>query len=190
MKIKPSYVIGVCIAAIVGLVIMAITAVFAVQSYQNSAINKEELVESSVSDLNSEYNRRSGLLVNLAEAVLSYNKHESEVLIELSKARTVQEAGDVNASAYIKAVAERYPELKSEKNYGRYMNELAMTENRIAEHRKYCNNNVKDYHRYVRGFPARVVLSFLGYEVKTYEFLKFENAPVDAPRGLLKESKE
>jgi LemA protein len=68
------YIIGIIVATIVTLVIMAITAIFGVQSFKNSAIGKEELVESSLSDLNAEYNRRSGLLVNLAEAVLSYSK--------------------------------------------------------------------------------------------------------------------
>ena len=184
------YIIGIIVAAIVMLVVVAITAIFGVQSFKNSAIGKEELVESSMSDLNAEYNRRSGLLVNLAEAVLSYNEHEYKVIVELSKARTVQEAGDVNASAYIKAVAERYPELKSEKNYARYMNELAMTENRISEHRKYYNTNARDYKRYVRSFPAGLVLSFLGYEVKDFKYLEFKDAPVDAPRGLLKGNKE
>lgn len=185
------YIIGIIVAAIVALVIVAITAIFGVQSYQNSAINKEELTESSLSDLNAEYNRRSGLLANLAEAVMAYDEHEAEVLIKLSEARTAHEDnGNVNASAYIKAVAERYPALRSVENYDRYMTELAMTENRISEHRKYFNGNVRDYQRYVKGFPARVFLSFLGYEIKDFKYLEFEDAPVNAPRNLLKRDKK
>lgn len=168
-----------CAAALVGFV--------GVQSSQNTAIAKEQLVESSLSDLNAEYNRRAGLLVNLAEAVMSYDKHESEVLVKLSEARTVADGGDVNASAYIKAVAERYPQLRSVENYDRYMTELSMTENRISSHRKYYNTCVRDYTRYVRSFPARYFLSWTGYVVQTYDYLEFKNAPVDAPTGLLKQ---
>lgn len=175
------------IIILVIIILGGLVAVFGVQNYQNVAIDKEQLVESSLSDLDAEYNRRAGLLVNLAEAVKSYDKHESEVIIELSKARTSEESGDVNASAYIKAVVERYPQLRSVENYDRYMTELSVTENRISAHRKYYNTNVKDYSRYVRSFPARMFLSFLGYQQKNYEYLQFKNAPVDAPTGLLKD---
>ena len=165
----------------------ALVGVLCVQSSQNSAIAKEQLVESSLSDLNAEYNRRSGLLVNLAEAVKSYDKHEAEVIVELSKARTVADGGDVNASAYIKAVVERYPQLRSVENYDRYMTELALTENRISSHRKYYNTCVRDYIRYVRSFPTRLFLAWTGYVVQDYDYLEFKNAPVDAPTGLLKD---
>lgn len=86
---------------------IAIVGVFGVQSSQNSAIAKEQLVESSQSDLNAEYNRRAGLLVNLAEAVKSYDKHEAEVIVQMSKARNISDNGDVQASMYVKAVADR-----------------------------------------------------------------------------------
>ena len=174
-------VIGIFVAVV-------LMCVFGVQSSQNTAIAKEQLVESSLSDLNAEYNRRAGLLVNLAEAVKSYNKHEAEVLIKLSEARTPDEGkGNVTASAYIKGVVERYPQLRSIENYDRYMSELAMTENRISSHRKYYNANVRDYKRHIQMFPTRVFLSILGYQEKDYAYLEFQNAPVDAPTGLLKD---
>ena len=175
--------------AIIGFIVAVLIAgIFGVQSSQNTAIAKEQLIESSLSDLDAEYNRRAGLLVNLAEAVKSYNQHEAEVLIKLSEARTPDEGnGNVTASAYIKGVVERYPQLRSIENYDRYMTELAMTENRIASHRKYYNANVRDYKRHVRMFPARMFLSILGYQEKDYAYLEFKNAPVDAPTGLLKD---
>lgn len=179
-------IIGAAVAVVI-IVLAILAAIFGVQSYQNRAIQMEQLVESAQSNLDAEYNRRAGLLVNLAEAVKSYDKHESEVIVNLSKARTSEEGGDVNASAYIKAVVERYPQLRSIENYDRYMTELAMTENRIASHRNDYNTMVKNYTTYVRGFPARILLSFLGYQNQSYEYLTFKNAPVDAPTGLLKD---
>ena len=178
--------ITIAVLAIFGALVLA--CIFGVQGAQNTAIAKEQLVESSLSDLNAEYNRRAGLLVNLAEAVKSYNQHEAEVLVKLSEARTPGEGkGNVTASAYIKGVVERYPQLRSIENYDRYMSELAMTENRISSHRKYYNANVRDYNRHVQMFPTRIFLSILGYQAKDYSFLEFENAPVDAPTGLLKD---
>lgn len=177
----------IILAVVIALGAIALACVFGVQSSQNSAIAKEQLVESSQSDLDAEYNRRAGLLVNLAEAVKSYDKHEAEVIVQMSKARNISDNGDVQASMYVKAVAERYPQLRSVENYDRYMTELAMTENRIASHRKYYNSMVRDYKRYVKSFPTRLFLDWVGYEVKDYGYLKFENAPVDAPTGLLKD---
>jgi hypothetical protein len=70
------------------------------------------------------------------------------------------------------------------------MTELAMTENRITSHRNDYNAMVRNYIAYVRGFPARFCLSILGYQAHNYEYLKFQNAPVDAPTGLLKKDKK
>lgn len=183
---KKAILIVIAVLVLAGL--FAVACIFGVQSSQNSAIAKEQIVESAESDLNAEYNRRNGLLRNLAEAVKSYDKHEAEVLVQLSEARTPKEGnGNVNASLYLKGVVERYPQLRSIENYDRYMSELAMTENRIDSHRTYYNAGVKDYKRYVRSFPTRIFLDWVGYEAKEYGYLKFENAPVDAPTGLLKD---
>jgi LemA protein len=67
------------------------------------------------------------------------------------------------------------------------MKELSMTENRIASHRKYYNANVKEYKLYVRMFPQNMFLDLLGYKPVDYKLLDFEDAPVNAPTGLLKD---
>ena len=58
-----------------------------------------------------------------------------------------------------------------------------MTENLIAEHRSNYNKQVKEYRRYVKGFPARTFLNMLGYDVQEFEQLEF-NAPETAPQNL------
>ena len=63
------------------------------------------------------------------------------------------------------------------------MNELAVTENLIANTRSNYNQCVKDYNRYVRKFPNAQVLDALGYEIVSYEYLKY-NASDDAPTNL------
>ena len=86
----------------------------------------------------------------------------------------------------IAAVAEAYPDLKSQKNYQELMNELAITENKIADIRKFYNKEVTDYKRFVRQFPNKQILGLSGYEVKDYERLEFENTSADAPKDLFK----
>lgn len=169
--------------AIVALIGASIVGCF---SFRNSAISMEEQVNTAFSDIDVHQKRRVDLLYNLADAVKSYNKHENEVIVELAKARGPKENANqqVNASAYIQAVAERYPELKANQNYRQYMTELALTENKIAAVRENYNQSVKEYKRYVRSFPASIFLSLTGYEIQNFDNLKYD-APVDAPRNLL-----
>ena len=83
----------------------------------------------------------------------------------------------------IQAVAEAYPELKSNENYRELMNELATTENLIANYRSNFNKWVKSYNQYVRKFPNRQILGMLGYEIIEYEYLDY-NVSSDAPTNL------
>ena len=173
------------IITIFSLVALLVLGFFLMQNSKNGAIFREEQVNTAQSDMTVQYKRRADLLVNLADAVKSYNKHEADVLIGIAQGRTPEgKEGDVNASAYIKAVAERYPELKSDKLYQQYMTELAMTENKISHVRENYNAQVKDYKRYTRKFPTSTILDLLGYEVLEFKYLEY-NASEDAPKNLL-----
>ena len=97
------------------------------------------------------------------------------------------DAGTIEeVKAMIAAVAEAYPDLKAQKNYQELLNELAITENKIADIRKFYNKEVTAYKRFVRQFPNKQILSLRGYEVKDYERLEFGNSSVDAPKDLFK----
>lgn len=169
----------------VGIVAVVLMIVFGIQSSQNKAIALEEQVNTASSDIKVQEKRRVDLVYNLADCVKQYDKHESETLMAVAEGRGI--AGDIeNVTTALTAVAEAYPELKSNENYKTLMNELSMTENMIAEYRSNYNKQVKEYKRYVRKFPSRLFLGMLGYEVQEYEYLNY-NAPVDAPQDLFTE---
>lgn len=169
----------------VGIVAVVLMIVFGIQSSQNKAIALEEQVNTASSDIKVQEKRRVDLVYNLADCVKQYDKHESETLMAVAEGRGT--AGDIeNVTTALTAVAEAYPELKSNENYKTLMNELSMTENMIAEYRSNYNKQVKEYKRYVRKFPSRLFLGMLGYEVQEYEYLNY-NAPVDAPKDLFTE---
>ncbi len=169
----------------VGIVAVVLMIVFGIQSSQNKAIALEEQVNTASSDIKVQEKRRVDLVYNLADCVKQYDKHESETLMAVAEGRGT--AGDIeNVTTALTAVAEAYPELKSNENYKALMNELSMTENMIAEYRSNYNKQVKEYKRYVRKFPSRLFLGMLGYEVQEYEYLNY-NAPVDAPQDLFTE---
>ena len=168
-----------------GILAVILLCVFGVQSAQNKAFALEEQVNAADSDIKVQEKRRVDLVCNLADCVKQYDAHEAETLTAIVDGRG--STGDIeNVTTAITAVSEAYPELKSNENYKELMNELSMTENLIAEYRSNYNKQIKEYNRYVRKFPTRMFLDWLGYEVQEYTYLDYE-APVDAPQNLFEE---
>lgn len=168
-----------------GVLAVILLCVFGVQGAQNTAFALEEQVHTAQSDIKVQEKRRIDLIYNLADCVKQYDNHEAATLTAIAEGRG--SAGDIeNVTTAITAVTEAYPELKSNENYKQLMNELAMTENLIAEYRSNYNKQIKEYNRYVRKFPTRVYLNMLGYEIQEYDYLDY-NAPVDAPQNLFGE---
>ena len=172
----------IIIAAVVAVVL---TTWFVVMGVENKAISYEEAIENTAGNIRVEEKRRFDLIPNLVDCVKQYDEYEYNVITEAVKARNMSSSESVSeVKNLITAVAEAYPELKAQKNYQELMNELAITENRISDFRKFYNRNVTDYKRYVRVFPNKQILSLRGYEVKDYERLEFEHSSVDAPTNI------
>lgn len=170
---------------LVGVFAVVLMLIFGVQSYQNKAISLEEQVNTAQSDIKVQEKRRVDLVYNLVDCVKNYDKHESETLKAIVDERS--NTSDIEQiTTSIQAVAEAYPELKSNENYKQLMNELSITENLIAEYRENYNKQVKTYRKYVKAFPQRVFLDLLGYEKQEFNLLDY-NAPETAPQNLFGE---
>lgn len=173
---------------IIGAVVSAfLVGMFIVMGVENQAISYEETIEKTSSDIKVEEKRRFDLIPNLVDCVKEYDKHEYETLVKVVEARRGGDISDIKEiRTLLNAVAEAYPDLKSQKNYCELMNELSITENKIADIRKFYNTNVTNYKRFVRQFPNKQFLALRGYETKEYERLEFEHSSVDAPTNLFK----
>lgn len=175
--------IGISVASV--LVVM-ILAVFMVNGIQNTAISLEEQLKVAYSDIEVQEKRRFDLIYNLVDTVKNYDKHEAETLQHVVEARANAKGDISDVTTLISSVAEAYPELKSSDNYKELMNELSVTENLIAQYRSNYNKQVKEYNRYVKKFPNKQMLNFLGYEGDGFDYLNY-NAPSDAPTHLFGE---
>lgn len=172
------------IAGIVLGVILLLTGMFA--GTNNTAISLEEQIKESKSSINIQEKRREDLLYNLVDTVESYNKYEQDTMTKIVEARAKASSGQVEeAQVLISAVAEQYPELKSNENYKTLMTELSTTENLIAQYRENYNIQVKQYNKYVKKFPNSMILNVMGYEKLDNSYLEYD-ASEDAPKNLFK----
>lgn len=166
-------------------VIFLITGMFV--GINNTAINLEEQIKESKSSINIQEKRREDLIYNLVDTVESYNKYEQDTMTKIIEARAKASSGQVEeAQVLINAVAEQYPEIRSNENYKTLMTELAVTENIIAEHRNNYNIQVKQYNKHIKAFPNSIILGIMGYEKLDNTYLNYE-ASEDAPKNLFKE---
>lgn len=168
-----------------GILSVILMCVFGIQSIQNKAIGLAESVETAKADIKVQEKRRVDLIYNLADCVKQYDEYESEALQGLADKMAINgNMEDVNTA--IQGIVYAYPELKSNENYKTLMNELSITENLMAQYRENYNRTIERYNRYCKSFPARIFLSWMGYEPSIYERLDYE-APVDAPQDLFEE---
>lgn len=178
MKNKATWIV----VGIVFAIILLIGGLFI--SSNNKAIFLEEQINAAQADINVAEKRRYNLVFNLVDAVQSYQDYEGETMESIVSARNSMEHGDVEgAQIEITAVAEAYPELKANENYKQLMNELALTENQIAQYRNNYNEQVRSYNKMVRSFPNNIILNILGYEAIDTTYTDYD-APVDAPQDL------
>lgn len=170
------------IVGIVLAVILLIVGIFA--GANNKAVFLEEQINGAQANINVAEKRRVDLVYNLVDAVQAYQDYEGKTLEAITAARSSVSNGNIDAAKVsINAVAEAYPELKANENYQQLMNELAMTENQIAQYRNNYNEQVRAYNKMIRSFPNNVILSILGYERIETTYTDY-GAPVDAPQNL------
>lgn len=170
---------------IIGIILAIILlAVFALNSIPNNVISYEEQITTAQSEIKIQEKRRADLIPNLVDCVKEYDKHEYETLMAVVEARgTSSDSSVQEIQTMINAVAEQYPELKSNENYKELMNELSTTENKIAQVRSNYNEWVSKYNSYTKKFPNKQILNFLGHEIVEYQKLTFDVSS-DAPTDL------
>src|SRR5258707_9861119 len=155
---------------------------------RNQMAIKREAVNSAWSQVDVVLQRRADLIPNLVETVKGFAKQEQTVYGEIAQARSqLLSAGTpeqkIAANARLDgalgrllAIAENYPQLKSNENFLRLQDELAGTENRIAVARKRYNDTLQDYNTYVQQFPNSLFAKWAGFKPNPAYFAASEGA--------------
>jgi LemA protein len=169
----------VIVLIVIGVLLLAVAAIY------NGLIRSRNQVDEAWSDIDVQLKRRYDLIPNLIETVKGYAKHEKEVFEKVTKARTEamgaqtvsekDKAENVLSGALksLFAVAEAYPELKANENFGKLQDELTDTEDKIQASRRFYNGNVRDFNTKIQVFPTNLFAQTLGF--KAYDFFEVEN---------------
>jgi len=155
----------------------------------NRFVGQEEAIKTQWAQVENQLQRRNDLIPNLVETVKGIAQQEKDVFgkiadsrAKLAGAKTTEEkieaANDQSSAlARLLVVVENYPQLRSNEQFARLMDELSGTENRIATERMRYNERVQAYNTSRRSFPSNVTAGIFGFK----EYPLF-NAPPEAER--------
>jgi len=145
-------------------------------SSRNQMVRKNEAVKQAWSQVDVVLQRRADLIPNLVATVKGYAQQEQKVFGDIAdaranllSARTPGERIAANsrldgALGRLLAIAENYPNLKSNQNFLALQDELAGTENRIAVERRRYNEALQDYNTYIGLFPNYIFAQWAGLQ--------------------------
>lgn len=173
---------------IIGLIVLAVVVVIVIAMY-NSLVTLRMRVKEAWSDIEVQLKRRYDLIPNLVNTVKGSANFETSTLEKVVEARakamgaqTVEEhAGAENmltgALKSIFALAESYPDLKSNQNFLQLQNELSDTENKIQASRRFYNSNVVAYNTKIATVPSNIIAGAFSFiEEKFFELEEGEQA--------------
>ena len=144
----------------------------------NSVPAAEENAKAKWADVEAAFQRRANLIPNLEQIVMSSAEQERATFREVTQARASATRPQINVSdlsdqgqmqeyqaaqnsltgalSRLLVSVEAYPELTSQANFGRFMNQYEGTENRINIAIRDYNEAVRQYNTTIRTFPDTI----------------------------------
>lgn len=161
------------------LIVFGVMAVAIVLMY-NSLISKKNEIENAVGGVHTFLQKRADLIPSLVATVKQFAAHEEKLLTELTAARTamhrpMQEDGALQTAdsmmsqvfGRVVAVAENYPDLRSNENFLSLQGSLNEIEGQLSAARRTYNAAVVRYNNAVESIPTNILANILGYRRKS-----------------------
>lgn len=167
---------------------IAIIGFWVAGSY-NKLVDLQENVETSWSQVENEYQRRSDFIPQLVATVQAAATHEKSTMTAVMEARakatqisidpsrvTPEQMAQFQAAqgeisqalGRLMVVSESYPTLKANDNFLRMQSQLEGCQNRCTVARSVYNEQARALNKAVRSFPTNIVASLFGFEKKPY----------------------
>lgn len=172
---------------IIGIVL--ISGIYGIYSWAsgiyNNAITLEQNIKESWGNVETAYQRRNDLIVNLVKTVQGAAEYEKGTLEAVVKARaeasqtkidptkiTSEQLEKFNSAqsslSRLLVTVEQYPSLQANQGFLKLQDELTSTENQILTARTRFNEAVKPYNNNILTFPRNILAGFYGLKEKPY----------------------
>lgn len=150
----------------------------------NGLVTASMRVKEAWADIDVQLKRRYDLIPNLVNAVKGSTNFETSTLEKVISARSrameakgPAQVGEADmamrgALSGFFALAESYPDLKSNQNFISLQGELSDTENKIQAARRFYNGVVMDYNTKIQTVPTNIFANMFSYEPA--EFFELE----------------
>ncbi len=174
-------------AWLIGVLVFAGLLVAWFASMYNGLVNLRNRFKNAFAQIDVQLKRRHDLIPNLVETAKAFMAHERETLEAVITARnsaagalqraaadpgnakamqglSSAEAGLSGVLGRLFALAEAYPDLKSNQNMMQLSEELSTTENKIAFARQAYNDAVMRYNNKCEMVPSNIVANMFGFQ--------------------------
>jgi LemA protein len=189
MRNKKWTILGI-IAAVVLLLVMSMVGGY------NSLVTQRENVQRTLSNVQTQYQRRADLVPNLVSTVKGAANFEQKTLTDVVNARAKATSVQIDPSkatpeqlakyqdsqgelgqalGRLLAVSEAYPQLQTTQAFRDLQVQLEGTENRIAVARKDFNDAAASYNAKIKRFPANITAGIFNFDAFPY-FQASDNA--------------
>jgi LemA protein len=188
------------IVAIILLGVLALVVVYAVMLY-NNLVQVKHNVSKAWANIDVLLKQRHDELPKLVETCKQYMKFEQDTLTKVMEARskvfTAKEQQNVaalgpaeatlrGAVGNLFALAEAYPDLKTNQTFQQLQTRISSLENAIADRREFYNESVNVNNVRIEQFPDAIVAGMFNFKsAQLLEFAAEEKADVDVG-GLFK----
>ena len=182
----------------VGILVLAVIIILGVVwSSYNTLVKWDEEANNGFADINVAFKKRYDLIPNLVAVAKQFMSHERETLEGVIAARNNAQTslsdaaanpGDSGAVAAfaqaeqamtgsvgrLRALAESYPELKSDTQMVKLQDELSSVEEKIARARELFNDQVTRFNQHRKHLPTVLFASMVGFPTDR-DLLEFED---------------
>jgi LemA protein len=155
-------------------IVLVLLVVWVVAKY-NGLVTLRNQVLNGWKQIDVQLKRRHDLIPNLVNTVKGYMEFEQDTLDKVIRARNaaVNASGVADAAAKegelsgalsrLFALAENYPDLKSNQNVLQLQEELSSTENKISFSRQFYNDIATKFNIAQQVFPGNIIAGMFGF---------------------------
>ena len=186
------------LTGIILLAVLAVAVVYAIMIY-NQLVQVKHNVSKAWANIDVLLKQRHDELPKLVETCKQYMKFEQDTLVRVMEARshvsTAREQQNIGALGQAEgelrgalgklfALAEAYPELKTDETFKHLQSRISSLENGIADRREFYNESVNINNVRIEQFPDSVVAALFSF--RPMQLLRFsEQETADVNMGQL-----